>query len=1556
MNHIFRVIFNSHTGVFQAVSEQTRSHCKIKKRQKRLKTPRKDVLFQTPLSVLAAALWFLASPAMAITIGTDEIITSTATQYEGLTENIDFTGGKYTVTITDNGEVSTSGTENNPTISIGTGNNTDVSVNVNGGGKINASNKLFVGRQGGSGTLTIGDGGTVTATDGGSIGAVDGQGGTVIIEKGGVLNSGGWFLIGGDSQGSMTVESGGHVKTLGAGHTGGNAVWGIGENENGNGTLNVSGTIDFDNNTDFHVGYGGQGNVIINSGGKIENASSLSVGTVEKGYGKIINEGLLTIKGSATVGMHGQAEVEITHAGEMIVDGGLSVGAGDGSGTVTLTGNSTLTAKATNIGSGSGSGKLLLAGDSAATLGHTIIGSGGGSGTVTISDNSTLTSTGYIRVGTGSGRGELNVEGGTLIGSNAGSFQIGLNESGRGIVNVSKGGSLELKNSEVTVGNSGNGTLNVDGAGSTFSTNTANNFIVGHVDKGLVSVTNGGQILLQGNQGAVIIGRNGGTGLLVVDGNGSTFRSNSSGEMAIGNAADSTGTVTLKNGGELALQENAKINVGSDSGIGVLNIGEGSASGAGIIKNNNNIELGAKGTLNFAHNTAGHQFGSEIAGSGLLLHSGTGTTILTHDSNSFAGQVDITAGKLQLGGNAAGGGIQGSIGSASVDIGAGATLAVYRNNEITLSGAISGDGTLQQSGSGTTILTDNNDDFTGQVDVVAGVLQLGANVDGGGTSGGVNGSSINVANGAALAINRSNDVTLDGIVRGKGKLIQRGSGTTILTGINAYTGGTDVQAGTLQGDSLSLQGDISVSEGATLVFDQSNTRLTEKGNERSIYYGGILTGDGHLIKRGEYDLWFEKDAQIGQMSLEDGRLNIVSDAHLAVRGDMEMQGGTTLGVSITENPSVSVGGELTLAAGHGIGAEHDHKINIDGYHALTDEAVHTLVTTSGGINDNTHLGIQTFVAGRELGEVVSLENFMVGSAWLENNDRDIVTDARLVWLNNNRGATHGTFYLADGERFYLGVDLADNTYSATWQYGWNGRDLTKTGDGTLFLDGVNTYSGITDVQAGSLIIGSTAEHNGAQVAGDATVQNGALLGGYGQILGTATVNSGGVLAPGYGGTGTLTVGDAVFASGSTFLVQVNPDGSADRLVANSELGGSGRVTINRGANLELLGGAGNWSNEGAYLIVDTNGGVSGHFDKVTSNLAFLNHTVNYAQPDQVWLEWSRNETSFGDLDGSYNQSNIGKGVESLGNGNEIYDMIVGMDRDQALSAFDNLSGEIHASVKSALLTNRYARDAVNQHLSRGEFSYLNPETFSHGLWFSSWGHDGHLKNDGNAAKLDIDGWGFLFGHDAYDSQLTTVGMALGYERINVKAGDNRHSSADADVIHLMAYGRTNLNGLDLKGAVGYGWLNVDSGRKINVGTLSSYNRGSYNGGWMQAYLEGSHTFKVNQHVDITPYLNLAWQRLKTETFTESGEYGRLRSKGGNDHVLATTIGVRSGLQITDNWRVYGEAGWQHNEGDVTPEAKLNFIGGDSYRVRGTAIDRNTALIGVGTRYALTDHV
>ena len=507
-------------------------------------------------------------------------------------------------------------------------------------------------------------------------------------------------------------------------------------------------------------------------------------------------------------------------------------------------------------------------------------------------------------------------------------------------------------------------------------------------------------------------------------------------------------------------------------------------------------------------------------------------------------------------------------------------------------------------------------------------------------------------------------------------------------------------------------------------------------------------------------------------------------------------------------------------------------------------------------------------------------------------------------------------------------------------------DLVKTGTNTLTLNNTNTYTGGTTLSSGILYIGGTAADSSASIQGPVDV-NGGFLGGFGQIAGAVTVNNGGTVRPGNGSAdGTLTLGSIHFKNGSTFDTGINDDGNHNKLVASNTLG-TGTVLIDNGSNLAIHAVPGEWKASTTYTIIDTTHGVTGTFTNVTSDLAFLNHTVDYSNPDQVRLIMTRNNTGFDDVGYTYNQRNTGYGVESLGAGNPVYDQIVSMDKADAIHSFDNLSGEIHASTKSALLENsRYARDSVFNHLNN---VLLETPEANRLVWTNVWGHDGHLKDDGNATRLDNRGFGLMLGSDIVRDGKNTLGAAIGYEHTRLSAGGVRNSTSDVNAIHLMGYGQTRAGWIDLKGGAGYSWYRIDTERNVSVGNLQSQNTAKYDAGMIQLFAEGSHRFELTEKTSVTPYAQLTWQRIHTDSFTEKGNDALLHGHSSNDNALGSTLGVRGEHALGTNSRLYADLGWQHRYGSVEPDTDLNFTGSRTYNIKGVQNNRNSALIGIGAQ-------
>lgn len=471
-----------------------------------------------------------------------------------------------------------------------------------------------------------------------------------------------------------------------------------------------------------------------------------------------------------------------------------------------------------------GTGTLVIANPNPNFAGGTLIDAGifrlidGGSwGTGTITNNATLeidqttvlTLSGVIS-GTGS-----------LVKNNTGTLRLtGANTySGATILNS---GILQAGANNAF----GTGTLTINGGiiSSDSATNRtlANNLVI-NTDPTFGDGTNTGQFTLDGtvdlqgstrvitsglaNQGVRFNGviSNGGitkegTGRVTLANDTNTFTGSTTinaGILATSTGAlASSGSVTIGASGSLALGSNGTTvinNLGGVAGALIVSNFNITADGARTLQVNQTVSGGFAGSFN---QDANRPISLVKSGSATLTLSGTG---------GFNGTTTVSAGVLKTSGAGLLGGAT-YAGAITND----ATLHFDSTATQTLSGLVSGTGTLLKSNTGTLILT-NNSAYTGPVTIDGGTLQVGNN-----TTAGFIGDGATITNNAALVWFRSNETNVGNAISGTGTLTKLGTAVLNLTGNSTYTGATNVNAGTLAvGGSLGNTA-VTVANGATL--------------------------------------------------------------------------------------------------------------------------------------------------------------------------------------------------------------------------------------------------------------------------------------------------------------------------------------------------------------------------------------------------------------------------------------------------------------------------------------------------------------------------------------------------------------------------------------------------------------------------------------------------------------------------------------------------------------------------------------------------------------------
>ncbi|MDQ0586660.1 autotransporter outer membrane beta-barrel domain-containing protein [Variovorax paradoxus] len=315
-----------------------------------------------------------------------------------------------------------------------------------------------------------------------------------------------------------------------------------------------------------------------------------------------------------------------------------------------------------------------------------------------------------------------------------------------------------------------------------------------------------------------------------------------------------TGGIEKTGAGVLTLTGNQAFTGLTTVTAGTLQLGNGGTTGSvqGNIVDNATLAVNRSNALTLP---------GTISGTGALVQAGVGTTILTAD-NSYTGGTTISAGTLQLGNG-------GTTGSVLGDVVNNATLAINRSNALTLSGTISGTGSLVKEGAGTTTLTAANS-YGGGTALKQGRLNVGDSLALGtgalamddGTTLGFVADGLNLAN--AIVLTGANDPiidtgafseTLSGNISGGGFVTKLGSGTLTLSGVNSYTGATDVAEGTLKAGAtgtFSAASAHTVRSGATLDlagFSQTVASLANSGTVSTVGSapGTTLTVNGAYV-------------------------------------------------------------------------------------------------------------------------------------------------------------------------------------------------------------------------------------------------------------------------------------------------------------------------------------------------------------------------------------------------------------------------------------------------------------------------------------------------------------------------------------------------------------------------------------------------------------------------------------------------------------------------------------------------------------------------------------
>ncbi len=594
---------------------------------------------------------------------------------------------------------------------------------------------------------------------------------------------------------------------------------------------------------------------------------------------------------------------------------------------------------------GGGGGGGFNGGDGAATV---IFSSAGGAGGGDLGGQAVI-------VGPVGGNGGFGGTGGAGGANNGGSFGGGGGGGGSGI-NGATGGTA----TPTVGGNGGNGGGTGGGGGGGSGTNDSGNggngAFGGGGGGGASSPNNGGA---GGSGGFGGGGGGGGWGSLAGGaagapgfGGGAGGAGGSTGAGGAGGGAALGGGVFIRNGGTLNIIDG---NVTGNQ----LNIGTGGTGNPPGFNGSNGLTFGTDiflmsgGTLNYTVSTGIITVPTAIesdqgAGGGVgggLQKLGVGTLVLTGIS-SYTGGTTVTGGTLQ-----------GDTNSLQGDILNNANVTFDQAIVGTRTGLISGSGSVTKQNTGTLIFAGTNT-YAGTTFVNTGILEAGAINTFSPNSTFLVTSTLNlnslsqvigalegigtVTLGTATLTTGGNgaSTTFSGIISGTGALVKAGGGTFIITGANVYSGGTTVNAGTLQGTTTSLQGNIAIN--STLSFSQDfNGAFT-----------GNISGAGSLLKQGTGTVILPNVYTFnGATSVQAGSLEVDGTLSSAVT---VLQGGTLSGTGSI----ASLNNSGHVAPGVGLGT-----FNVTGNFTQSSTGILDIEIASTGATDLLNITGTATLAG-----------------------------------------------------------------------------------------------------------------------------------------------------------------------------------------------------------------------------------------------------------------------------------------------------------------------------------------------------------------------------------------------------------------------------------------------------------------------------------------------------------------------------------------------------------------------------------------------------------------
>jgi autotransporter passenger strand-loop-strand repeat protein len=796
------------------------------------------------------------------------------------------------------------------------------------------------------------------------------------------------------------------------------------------------------------------------------------------------------------------------------------------------------------------------------------------------------------------------------------------------------------------------------------------------------------------------------------------------------------------------------------------------------------------------------------------------------------------------------------------------------------------------------------------------------------------------------------------------------------------------------------------------------------GNEQHIRSGGtadatVLDGGAQYVSNGTaldtvvssggsqivYDGGTANSTNISSGGRQDVQSN-GSASNTVLNGGIEhiSSGGTATGTTVDS------GGEIHQYAGGVIsnltmnsGKHYLEGASASGYSYSTGNEQHI---RSGGTADATVLdgGAQYVSNGTALDTVVSgggsvavfaggvafnarvedgtltasAANVLSGAFSLgANGVMDIQTNSQTITELFGDGATS----IGAGGLLTLN-QAASATYDG--QFIGSGGSFAKMGTGTITLTHSANALNRMDVSAGGVMLGLSGGN--AALTGSAVVHDGGWLGGYGTLTGNASVQSGGSFVAGgaynsalMGGYGGMTIsGNLDIDAGGVYQTRVDSGStSADTVTV------TGTATVSGAIFSHVAPSVANGEDyaTGSWLVMSA-GGVAGEFDAATrSTLAFWKPVLDYTTPNAIYVGFARS-ADFADYGDTHNRAGVASGLASLDPSSGLVVDALNLNADQIPVLFDQLSGDMHASLTGGLmlldrdfslfLLARSGRNSLARTILAASvpafraaegYASIHPRAldsrFANNFWVDAGYARQGVDGDGNAGRYTLKGPEVSLGYDHIAPSGWLSGVAFRYVDRDMEV-NSRLADADIDSYSLAAYGgfQTLFGPGAARLVVGgvYTRHEVDGHRRVNVGAINQRLESDYHANSYQLFMEGAYALPVGA-VWLEPFVDLAWTSMRVPGFTEKGGNAALRSRSHSRNNLSQLLGLRLVLPTNCRVNIEAQAGWRHTYGTLDKAQAFSFAeGGSRFGIKGSKLNRDEAVLDLRADYRVRDNL